>query len=192
MPAAIADRRHESNSVDTQLSRGSCVPWADSDSYKAVQAITDAKSTEQKQQAIDAYMDRKIEFALSQTLCRTSHQTAACLSQRLEALSVHLSSDDKQLVKMRGDLFIHHMAALLRQKGLAQVWNEESKRQAAKVACKADRQYDIEDAIGLVIAFMSKSLHDRQGQHARYGSLLEPRKDVEGALAFPKSPQWKK
>lgn len=78
------------------------------------------------------------------------------------------------------------MAGLLTQRALAQVWNEGSQREAAKIAFKVDRQVKLQHAVDIMTEYMSRRLDHCQGPCARFKALEEARLQVEAVLVFPK------
>ncbi len=161
--------------------QASKVPWYKLDSHHAVHQITKAPTLQQKQKAIDAYMDKKVHTKA------TTDQNIASLQQKLQELSRHLSSGDADQVMARSSYYLQHMAGLVNQKALME---ESGNTEPAKVAFQADREEDPQSAIELVIEYMRTSLHSTQGPNARLGAVRQCRSAVETALAFPKPQEW--
>ena len=105
--------------------QASTVPWYKLDSHHAVHQITKASSLQQKQKAIDAYMDKKVQAKA------TTDQNIASLQQKLQELSRHLSSGDADQVMARSSYYLQHMAGLVNQKALME---ESGNTEAAEVA----------------------------------------------------------
>jgi len=118
---------------------------------------------QQKEKAIDAYMDKKIQAKA------TTDQNIASLQQKLQELSRHLSSGDAYQVMARSSYYLQHMAGLVNQKALME---ESGDTEAAEVAFQADREKISQSAI------------------ARVGAVRQYRCAVETALAFPKPQEW--
>jgi hypothetical protein len=161
--------------------QASKVPWYKHDSHHAVHQITKASSWQQKQKAIDAYMDKKVQANA------TTDQNIASLQQKSQELSRHLSSCDADQVMARSSYYLQHMAGLVNQKALME---ESGNTEPAKVAFQADRQEDPQSAIELVIEYMRTLLHSTQGPNARVGAVRQCQSAVEPALAFPKPQEW--
>ncbi len=161
--------------------QASKVPWYKLDSHHAVHQITKASNLQQKQRAIDAYMDKKVQAQA------TTDQNIASLQQKLQELSRHLSIDDADQVMARSSYYLQHMAGLVNQKALMK---ESGDTEAAEVAFQADREEDLQSAIELVTKYMRSSLHSTQGPNARVGAGRQCRSAVETALAFPKPQEW--
>ena len=136
---------------------------------------------QQKEKAIDAYMDKKIQAKA------TTDQNIASLQQKLQELSRHLSSGDAYQVMARSSYYLQHMAGLVNQKALME---ESGDTEAAEVAFQADREKISQSAIELVIKYMCSSLRSTQGPNARVGAVRQYRCAVETALAFPKPQEW--
>lgn len=136
---------------------------------------------QQKEKAIDAYMDKKIQAKA------TTDQNIASLQQKLQELSRHLSSGDAYQVMARSSYYLQHMAGLVSQKALME---ESGDIEAAEVAFQADREKVSQSAIELVIKYMCSSLRSTQGPNARVGAVRQYRCAVETALAFPKPQEW--
>ena len=157
--------------------------WFTNESSHAVDGIRQAIAMEDKQ----LVLDKKINVGRYST----PQQNAVILQQKLEQLHLHLCPQDAEQVMARGNFYIQHLVALYTQKALAQAWTKGSKSKAAKVASKADRQSNLNDALYMVMRHMCQSLHHHQGPYARVGALHQRRTDIEAALAFPKPAQWK-
>ena len=161
--------------------------WFTSESSHAVDRIRQGATVEDKQLALNAYMDKKINVGRYST----PQHNAVILQQKLEQLHLQLCPQDAEQVMACGNFYIQHMVALYTQKALARAWTKGSKSKAAKVAFLADRQSNLNDALDMVMRHMCQSLHHHQGPCARVGALHEPRTKIEAALAFPKPAQWK-
>ena len=157
------------------------IPWFKFDSHHAVSQITKAPTWQQKQKAIDAYMDKKLRTEYN------TDQNVACLQQKLQELCRHLSSSDADQVRARSSYYLQHVAALVNQKALME---ETGDTQAAEVAFQADREEDLQNSIDLVLQYMRTALHSAQGPNARVGAIGQCRSAIETALAFPKPPEW--
>lgn len=161
--------------------QASKAPWYKRHSHHAVHQINKAPSLQQKQKAIDAYMDKKVQAQA------TTDQNIAFLQQKLQELSRHLSSGDADQVMARSSYYFQHMAGLVNQKALME---ESGDTEAAEVAFQADREEDPQTAIELVVKYMRSSLHSTQGPNACIGAVRQCRCAVETALAFPKPQEW--
>lgn len=157
------------------------IPWYKFDSHHAVHQITKAPTWQQKQKAIDAYMDKKLHTEYN------TDQNIACLQQKLQELCRHLSSSDADQVRARSSYYLQHVAALVNQKALMA---EAGDTTAAEVAFQADREEDLHSSIDLVIQYIRTALHSAQGPNARAGAIGQCRSSIEIALAFPKPPEW--
>ena len=151
-----------------------------SQSQQTAELISKAKRTPRKQLILDAYMDKKL--APNQP----SEANAARLRQKLEKLSAHpgLAPQDSKQVLQRGQHYIQHMQPLCHQK------LKRTGSSAARVAYEAERQYNSDDGLCIVLKYMQDALDCHQGPQARQGAMQSACNDVLAALAFPQPADW--
>ena len=152
-------------------------------SQKTAELISKTKQAQRKQQILDAYLDSKI------TPSQTPAANAARLRQKLEHLSAHLQSEaDSQRVLQRGQYYLQHMPSICQQKLKRSSFVRGSA--AARVAFEAERAYQAEQGLFVVMNRMQDALHIHQGPQARKGAAQSACTDVIAELAFPQPQEW--
>ena len=161
------------------------VPWYKGASKDAHQAITRSTTMKHKLQAIDVYIDGKMNVYLDMRM--NPHDQSGFLQRKIEQLARCLPDSDADLLRARGHYFIEHIAGLCNQ------WSRKSTfstSASATAACQADRAFNWSDGLAIIKQYLLRSTHKKQGPRARFEAMREARHAVQAAIAFPKPPQW--
>lgn len=147
---------------------------------RALIQIKAAVSHADKQQIIDSYLHQKVDADAS------SGHNAAMLARKLQEMLPCLPPVDAEQLSSRGQYFIKHIDTLTVQKQQLQ----DPKNLAAAIAAKAESMMDHFKSVEVVQEYMLEAVRPEQGPVARLQSLMNARKQVEAALAFPTWPEW--
>ncbi len=160
-------------------------PWYKGASKDAHQGITRATTMAAKLEAIDAYIDSKVNVYLDMRM--NPHDQSAFLRRKIQRLASCLPDSDAELLRARGDYFIEHIAGLCTQWSLKSTFRTCG---SATAAFLADRAYNWSDGLTIIKQYLLKSTHNKQGPRARFEAMRETRREVQAATAFPKPAQW--
>ena len=161
------------------------LPWYKGLSRNAQKAITRARTDQAKLQAIDAYIDGKVNVYLDMRL--SQRDQLGLLHAKIEQLASSLCTSDAELLRARGDLFLDNLAGICNQ------WSRKSTftiNEAATAAFQADRAYTWDEGLAIVKQHVQKSVHRKQGPLARLEAMRQAKQAVQDATAFPKPAHW--
>lgn len=161
------------------------VPWYKGASKDAHQAITRSSTMQHKLEAIDAYIDSKMNVYLDMRM--NIHDQSAFLQRKIEQLARCLAEPDAALLRARGRYFIEHITGLCNQWSLKSTYRTSG---PATAAFQADRAFNWSTGLAIVKDYLLRSTHKKQGPRARFEAMREARQAVQAAIAFPKPPQW--
>lgn len=163
----------------------STLPWYKGASKDAQQAIVCARTMQAKLEAIDTYIDSKLNVYLDRRM--NPYEQSAYLQSKLQQLALALSQADAALLTARGDHFIENIAGLCNQWSLKSTFRTSG---SATAAFHADRAFNWCDGLAIIKEFLQKSTHKKQGPRARFEAMREARAQVHAAIAFPKPALW--